>query len=101
MILAVLGIVVGVIGGAFAQFATSFPAGLQVMLGILVVVLCPPSLIFVPLIDVEPGTPDFVVTWVMIALVNSALYALIGLGVGRLLWRSRDRAGHSGEWPAL
>jgi hypothetical protein len=42
------------------------------------VVLCPPSLLSIPLIDVEPGSAGFTTMWAIIGLLNAALYAIIG-----------------------
>ena len=95
LVLACSGFVVAAIGAACAEFADSYPPHLGAALGILAIIVCPPSLIFVALIDVEPGTADFAVTWLAIAVVNAALYAVIGLGVGRLVWRSGDQGSNS------
>jgi hypothetical protein len=41
-------------------------------------ILCPPSWLMIPLIDVETGTGGFYVIWVVLALLNAGLYAVIG-----------------------
>ena len=41
------------------------------------VVLCPPSLISVPLANVVAGTNAFYLLWTFIALLNGALYATV------------------------
>jgi hypothetical protein len=50
------------------------------------VILCPPSLLAVPLIDVEPGHEAFYIVWIFIGLMNAFLYALVGLVV--VVWKS-------------
>jgi hypothetical protein len=42
-------------------------------------ILCPPSWLTIPLIDVETGTSDFYSMWVFLGLLNAGLYAVIGL----------------------
>ncbi len=95
VVFAAVGLIVAVIGGVCAQLSNTSDPNFHAVLWIALMILCPPSLIFVPLIDVEPGTAGFAVTWLVIALVNSALYAAIGLGVGRLVWRSDGQASNS------
>ena len=61
-------------------------------------ILCPPSVLSIPLIDVEPGSSDFATMWLVIGLVNSGLYAVIGKIVGRFRWKpdSQTVSGASG-----
>jgi len=51
------------------------------------VLLCPSSLLSIPLIDVEPGTADFNVMWLVIGVGNSLFYGMIGSVVGWFLWK--------------
>jgi hypothetical protein len=41
-------------------------------------ILCPPVLLTFPLLDVEIGTGGFYVLWMVVALLNAGLYAVIG-----------------------
>ncbi len=41
-------------------------------------VLCPPCLLTFSLLDVEPGAFGVYVVWIGVALLNAALYAVIG-----------------------
>jgi hypothetical protein len=41
-------------------------------------ILCPPFLLAIPLIDVETGTGGFYILWVVVALLNAGLYAVVG-----------------------
>ena len=86
--LAPVGLLVAAFGGIYAQLTDAARPHFDLAVWVVLMILCPPSLVFVPLIDVEPGTFGFAVTWLAIAVMNSALYALIGLGIGRLVWRS-------------
>jgi hypothetical protein len=60
--------------------ADSFPppAALSNLLFAIFMIFCPPSLLTIPLIDVETGTDGFYVVWVVVALLNATLYAGIG-----------------------
>ena len=69
----------------FGYFETDpRPESLAVLLsGALATVLCPGSLLFATWIDIEPQTSAFMVMWVIIGLINVALYGGIGLFVSR------------------
>jgi hypothetical protein len=52
------------------------------------IVLCPVSLLFMPLFAwffeaAEPGQPAFYIIWTLIGLENAALYAVIAAYLGR------------------
>src|SRR5437870_5185455 len=47
------------------------------------VALCPPSLLSLLFIDAEPHTSEIAVVWLVIALINGALYSAIGAWLGR------------------
>jgi hypothetical protein len=55
------------------------------MLAILLfVILCPPSLLSVPIIDAEIGTSGFYFVFLIVALLNAALYGAVAALVLRL-----------------
>ena len=58
------------------------------------VILCPPSLLSIPVIDAEPGTGAFYFLWSIIGLINAGLYGGIAAVVGylRYLWKSNNQA---------
>ena len=48
------------------------------LLSAIFMILCPPVPLTIPLFDVEIGTGGFHVVWMVVALLNAALYAVIG-----------------------
>ena len=50
--------------------------------------LRPPSLLSIPLFDIEPYPVGGAIFWLIIGLMNSALYAAVGSVVGRFLWKA-------------
>jgi hypothetical protein len=50
-------------------------------------VLCPGSLAFVTVIDIEPQTNAFAIMWLIIGVLNFILYGGLGLLVSRSIWR--------------
>lgn len=83
-VFATVGLIIGLLAWAYANwYATVSPApdpnNLPLLsLSLIIFVLCPPSLLTVPLIDVEPGSMDFAVIWIVVAMLNSLLYAWVG-----------------------
>jgi len=59
------------------QLATEPGASRDHTIMISFVVLCPPSLLVVPVIDAEVGTRAFYFVWGFIAILNAALYGAI------------------------
>jgi len=52
------------------------------------IIFCPPSLLSLMFLDIEPHTAEEVFGWLVIGVINSALYGAIGALVGRYLWKS-------------
>jgi hypothetical protein len=48
------------------------------VLSALFMILCPPVVLTFPLLDVKVGTGGLYVVWMVVALLNAALYAVIG-----------------------
>jgi uncharacterized membrane protein SirB2 len=46
--------------------------------GVATMILCPGSLLFVTAFDIEPQTTGSAAMWLIIGLINSAVYAVIG-----------------------
>jgi Fe2+ transport system protein B len=69
-------------------------SALNSLLSVIFVILCPPCLLTFPLIDVEIGDGGSYVIWMVVALLNAALYS--GLGSAYLCMRKmRIREGTS------
>jgi len=64
------------------------PSRTEIFLGAVSLILCPPGLLTVPLFDIEPYTIPGAVLWLIVGLMNSALYAAIGALIGRFRWKS-------------
>jgi hypothetical protein len=88
--LALVGLLIAAV--FFAYFETDPRPGSPAALvaGGLALVLCPGSLLFVTWIDIEPQTSAFGVMWLVIGLINLALYGGIGLIVSRFKWKANS-----------
>ncbi len=86
--LALLGLAIAT--AFFAYFETDPRPGsaTAVWSGVIALFLCPGSLLFVTWIDIEPQTTAFAMMWLVIALINFALYGAIGAVVGRFRWKT-------------
>ena len=49
------------------------------------VILCPPSLLSLPFIDLEVGTSGFYLLWLFIGMLNATLYASVRALIARRL----------------
>jgi hypothetical protein len=70
------------------------PPRLNFIVWAVFIFLCAPSLLSVPLIDVESGTRDFAMVWLVIGDVNAALYAMIGWVAGKIIWKAESQDAH-------
>lgn len=88
--LALVGLLIAAV--FFAYFETDpRPGSLAALVaGGLALFLCPGSLLFVTWIDIEPQTSAFAVMWLIIGLINVALYGGIGLIVSRFKWKANS-----------
>lgn len=77
--LGLCGIVIAAALGVYSTFSTfaASPSTLDVALGLVSFILCPPSLLLVPCIDCE-GIQQLPF-WAIIAVMNYGLYAAVGL----------------------
>ena len=91
---ATLGFVVAAALWAYANLTDSSPPRFNFLVWAVFIFLCPPSLLSVPLVDVEPGTRDFAVIWLVIGGVNSALYAMIEWVAGKFIWKADNQSAH-------
>jgi len=87
LIFAAMGFLVAAVIWGLSKLTDSAPPNPKLFpLWLVLTLLCPPSLLTFPLIDVEPSSPDFNTTWLVIALLNAGLYTLIAMIVGWLRW---------------
>src|SRR5271156_415448 len=87
--LAVLGFVIA--AAISAYFELTDPPTISSGALVCLVILCPASLVSLLFIDVE-STGAITILWMVIAVMNSALYATIGAFIGRLCWKSDSYA---------
>lgn len=85
--LAIVGFLVATVIWAYSELTDSSAPHFNLALWTAFIVLCPPSLLSAPLIDVEPGSSGFTMMWLVIGLVNSGLYGAIGMVFGKLRWK--------------
>ena len=55
------------------------PSRTEIFLGVLSIILCPPSLLSVALFDIDAYTIPGAILWLIIGLINSGLYAAVGV----------------------
>lgn len=87
-----------IIAGAFFAYSETDPppqSRMAFLAGVVALVLCPGSLFFVTWIDIEAQTTASAVMWLIIGLINFALYGGIGWLVGRFRWKADGAAGAS------
>jgi hypothetical protein len=77
---AAVGFGIAVVFVAFLMLVQPSPwSRLSNILSAMFMILCPPVLLTFPLLDVEIGTGSFCVLWMVVALLNAGLYAVIGV----------------------
>ena len=76
---AAVGLGIAVVGVVYQMLTDPSPWSLlNNLLSAIFMILCPPVLLTIPLFDVEIGTGGFYVVWMVVALLNAALFAVIG-----------------------
>ena len=95
LVLAIAGFVVAGSICAYTQLTDASPQHVNAPLWAAFMLFCPAALLAIPLIDIEPGTPGFFVMWLIIAIMNSGLYAVTGFVVGHFLWKRENQADQS------
>ena len=73
-----LGLAMAAIFFGFSEMDPAPGSLVALVLGGATLLLCPGSLLFVTAIDIEPQTTGFAVMWVIVGLINCAVYAIIG-----------------------
>lgn len=85
---AVLGLAVAAFFAAYAETDPRPESTVAVWSGVTALVLCPGSLLFVTWIDIEPHTTAFAIMWLVIGLINFALYGTIGAAISSFRWKA-------------
>jgi hypothetical protein len=75
---AVLGFVIAAVCFGFSELDPTPGSAFALWTGGATLILCPGSLLFVRAFDIEPQTTGFVFMWLIIGLINCAVYAVIG-----------------------
>jgi hypothetical protein len=88
VVLAVLGFAMAAFLFAYLEF-TNY-ARLRPMMLFASILVCPPSLLSMVLMDIEPHTGEAVIGWSVIAATNSVLYATVGSIVARYFRKPAD-----------
>jgi hypothetical protein len=92
--LAALGMAIALVIAAYLALTvstTSPPQPMSDRLFMTFVVLCPPSLLSIPIIDAEPGSGAFYALWLVIGLINAGLYGGVGGTVGYIGYLLKSR----------
>ena len=63
------------------------------ILSAIFVIFCPPVLLTFPLLDVKIGTGGVYILWMVVALLNAAVYAVIGAAYVRRRQKRAESAG--------
>jgi hypothetical protein len=75
---AVLGLAVAAVFFGVSEMDPAPGSSVALVLGAATLLLCPGSLLFVTAIDIEPQTAGFALMWLIVGLINCAVYAVIG-----------------------
>ena len=90
---AAVGLGINVVWIVYQMLANPSPwSSLNNLLSVIFMILCPPVLLTFPLIDVEIGTGGSYVVWMVVALLNAALYGVIGSAYVRMRKKSEGEA---------
>lgn len=74
----VVGFLIGVLIWAYELLSAHSSRPIDMRVATLFVIFCPPGLLEVPFFELDPGTLDHAVLWLIISLLNAALYAAVG-----------------------
>jgi hypothetical protein len=73
-----LGLAIATVFFGFSEMDPTPGSLVAIWMGVAAIFLCPGSLLFVTAIDIEPQTTGFTIMWLIIGLINCALYAAVG-----------------------
>jgi hypothetical protein len=96
--LALLGLAIAAAFFAYSETDPPPQSPLALFAGVVALVLCPGSLLFVTWIDIEVHTTASAIMWSIIGIINFALYGGIGWFIGQFRWKA-DGAADISERP--
>jgi FtsH-binding integral membrane protein len=85
--LALLGLVIAAVIFTYLEITNYDRLG-NISIG-LILILCPPALLSVAFLDIQPHSVEITIGWLIIGATNAALYGAIGASIGKHLWKSR------------
>ena len=78
----------GITGALFAYLEATDYKPFQPIMITVSLLLCPASALSAGFLDIQPHSGDAVLAWIVIAVINGALYGVIGYAVGKHVWKS-------------
>lgn len=94
LIFGTLGLAIGLAIAAYMEFTPPHHLPSD-KLSLVFVILCPPSLLSITIIDAEPGTGAFYAVWLVICAANSLLYMIVIGVIGLLVFVAKSKDGPS------
>jgi hypothetical protein len=85
---ALFGLAVAAAFGGYFETSPRLESPAALFAGSASLVLCPGSLLFVTFVDAEPQTSGFLFMWLVVGLINFALYGAVGMVVGKFRWKT-------------
>lgn len=79
------GLMIAAVFAVYGGINPSVETHAELWVGTASVVLCPGSFLFATFIDADPWTNGFYFMWLVIGLINLALYGAVGAAIGRFL----------------
>jgi len=75
---ALLGLAIATVFFGISETDPAPGSSFALWIGGATLILCPGSLLFLTVFDIEPQTTGFAIMWVITGLINCAVYAVIG-----------------------
>ena len=89
---ALLGLAIAAVSFGISEVDPAPGSSAAIVIGVVTIILCPGSLLFVTAFDIEPQTTGFTIMWLIIGLINFAVYAVIGAAYVGLRKRGEGEA---------
>ena len=75
---ALLGLAIASVSFGISEADPTPGSSVAIWIGVATIILCLGSFLFVTNFDIEPQTTGFAIMWLIIGLINFAVYAVIG-----------------------